>query len=145
MASIGTRLPGWFWLVASILLIWNLFGVMAFYMDVTAGPAGRAAMPDYDRMLMESRPAWQLWAYAVAVWGGTFGALALLLRRRIASALFVVSAIGVVLSMGWALVATDLIAVKGLVTAAAFPAFILAVALASIAVARSAARRGWLK
>ncbi|MDG5487618.1 sugar transporter [Sphingomonas sp. BGYR3] len=145
MIKVASRAPAWFWLTAAILLVWNLFGVMAFYMDITVGPEERAAMPDYDRMLMDARPAWQLWAYGTAVWGGSFGAVALLLGRRIALGLFIISAIGVVFSMGWALVATDLIAVKGVVTAAAFPAFILAVALASIWLARSAARRGFLK
>ncbi|KAK0340258.1 hypothetical protein LTR94_031272, partial [Friedmanniomyces endolithicus] len=71
-------------------------------------------------------------------------ALRLLLRRRFATILFVVSLLAVVLQFGWVFAATDLIAAKGAATVVPFPLAILAVALLQVTVARHADARGWL-
>jgi hypothetical protein len=65
-------------------------------------------------------PGWAWAAYALAVWAGTLGALALLMRRRWAVTLFALSLAGVVVQFGWTFLGTDIVARKGAVTAA-FP------------------------
>ena len=82
--------------------------------------------------------------YALATWGGLLGGIALLLRRRLALALFVISLIAVIIQFGWVFGATDILTVKGAWTAI-FPLFILAIALFQIWFANNAAKRGWLR
>jgi hypothetical protein len=74
--------PRWFWVVAVLLVLWNLIGVAAFVGDLLTTPEMRArSMYAYDQHLYAARPGWMLVAYAVATVAGTVGSIALLLRR----------------------------------------------------------------
>ena len=146
MAATMFRLtPLWFRAVALLFTLWGAAGVAAFYAHVATGPDQLAAMPDYDRAYFLALPGWFVWIYGLATWGGLLGGIALLLRRRFATILFVVSLLAVVLQFGWVFAATDLIAAKGAATVVPFPLAILAVALLQVAVARHADARGWLR
>lgn len=146
MAATVFRLtPLWFRLVGLLFTLWGAAGVFAFYAHVATGPAQLAAMPDYDRAYFLALPGWFVWIYGLATWGGLLGGIALLLRRRFATILFVLSLIAVVVQFGWVFAATDLIAAKGAATVVPFPLVILAIALVQVAVARRADARGWLR
>lgn len=145
MGIIRQRPPSWYWIVAIILTLWGVMGIAAFYMDVMASPEALAKLPAYDRQLLAARPAWQIWAYGVAVWGGLLGSIALLMKRKQASYFFIASLVGMALSMGPMLFGTDIVAVKGFVGAAAFPIFIVAVGAGQLWFTRFARRRGWLQ
>ena len=71
--------PKWFMVVAAVLLVWNLLGVMAYVMQVTMSPETLAALPQEQRQLYESTPAWATAAFAVAVNFGALGCVLLLL------------------------------------------------------------------
>lgn len=144
MSIIRQQPAAWFWAVAIIFTLWNALGVLAFMMDAM-GVTAKTLESDYDRQLMAARPLWQLVAYGVATWAGLLGGIALLAKRKLASALFIASLVGVILSLGWTLLATDLIAVKGFVTAAGFPIFVFVMAVVQIWFARAARLRGWLQ
>lgn len=145
MNIIRQKPANWFWIVAILLTLWGAMGVLAFYMDITSSPESLAQLPDYDRQLLAARPAWQIWAYGLAVWGGLLGSVALLLKRKLASPLYIASLVGMVLSMGPMLFGTDIIAVKGFLAAAGFPIVIVAIGVFQIWFARYARRRGWLQ
>ncbi len=146
MAATLFRLtPLWFRVVAFLFVLWGAAGVFAFYVHATTGPAQLAALPDYDRGFFLALPGWFVWIYATATWGGLLGGIALLIRRRIASALFAVSLLAVAIQFGWVFAATDLIAAKGAATVVPFPLVIFAIALMQLAVARHADARGWLR
>lgn len=91
--------PKWFTIVAGILLVWNLFGVMAYIMQVTMSPEALAALPEAQRQLYENTPAWATAAFAVAVNGGTLGCLLLLLKRSLAGIFLQLSLAGVLVQM----------------------------------------------
>jgi len=82
--------------------------------------------------------------YAVATIGGAAGAVALLLRARIAAALYALSTAAVVVQFGYVVGLTDLVAVKGFVGGAAFPLFVVVMGVVAFLIARMAAARGWL-
>jgi hypothetical protein len=84
-------------------------------------------------------------AYAVAVGAGTLGALLLLMKKAAAATLFLVSLVAVLVQFGYTLGATDLIAQKGIVVAAGFPAFVILVAIVQLAYARSLVAKGVLR
>jgi len=91
--------PKWFMVVASVLLVWNLLGVMAYIAQVTMGPEALAALPDEQRQLIENTPAWATAAFAVAVNFGALGCLLLLLKRNLAGLFLQLSLAGVVVQM----------------------------------------------
>ncbi|MHA3841934.1 hypothetical protein ACX0GZ_12015 [Sphingomonas aestuarii] len=144
MNDASAKPPTWFWIVSILILLWGAMGVFAFYTDVTMSEEMLAAMDDYDRRMYLGRPAWFATVYGLATWGGFLGGVALLLRRRLAIVLFLLSTVAVVVQFGWVFGVTDLIAEKGAWTLI-FPIFILAIAIFQIWFANLAIKRGWLR
>lgn len=87
--------PTWFWVVSIAALLWNLMGVMAYLADAFMTAEALAQLSQEQQNLYEARPAWVTAAFAIAVWGGLLGSIALLLRKAWALTLFVISLIGV--------------------------------------------------
>jgi hypothetical protein len=79
--------------IGAVALIWDVLGVINFFMQVNAGTL--AAMPESQRAIIEGRPAWATGGFAIAVFGGALGCLLLLLRKSAAYYLFVASLLGV--------------------------------------------------
>jgi len=84
-----------FWIVASLGLLWNLMGCMNYI--VQTNPITVAQMPDVYQTIINGRPVWATGGFAIAVFGGAVGCLLLLLRRRVAVPVFMLSLAGVVL------------------------------------------------
>lgn len=141
--AIDTRPPAWFWIVAALGLVWELFGVAQYLMHVGV-LANNMEMSPAERSLMESSPMWVTGLFAIGTFGGALGALGLLLRQSWARLLLVVSLIAVILQFGGWLLATDAIAVIGPMVFV-MPAIIVAVAVLLVWVAGLAAQRGWLR
>ena len=91
--------PIWFWVVSVLALLWNLLGVMAYLAQVNMTDEALAALPEAERALYENQPMWATMAFAIAVWGGALGSLALLLRKRWARAVLLISLIGIIIQM----------------------------------------------
>ena len=86
-----------FWAIGAVALIWNVMGVINFFMQMN--PDMLAAYRESERAIVEGRPAWATGAFAIAVFGGAFGCLLLLLRKSAAYYLFIVSLLGVIVTM----------------------------------------------
>lgn len=97
--TMKNKAPTWFMVVAGVLLIWNLLGVMAYIMQVTMSPEALAALPEAQRQLYETTPAWATAAFAIAVNGGALGCLLLLLKRNLAGIFLKLSLAGVLVQM----------------------------------------------
>jgi hypothetical protein len=76
--------------IASLLFMG--LGCITYLTHVFANPA---TMPLDQRAAFEAEPAWVTGAYAVAVWVGLIGAVLLVMRRRAAEWLLLVSLIAV--------------------------------------------------
>jgi len=133
-----------FWIIGGVALVWNLMGVANYLGTVSMTPEALAALPEAERALQTDVPAWVTSAYAVAVFGGTLGSLALLLRKAWAVPVLVVSLIGILLQMGHAFFASAMIEVQGM-TAVVFPLFIIAIAVYLVVFSNSAKTKGWLR
>ena len=86
---------------------------------------------------------WATGAYALAVFGGSLGAVAMLLRKRWAVPLFAVSLLAIVVQMTHALFMTGALAVLG-PQAAIMPAVVTAIAAFLLWYAAAARSRRWL-
>jgi hypothetical protein len=78
----------WYLIGASASLLFMALGCAIYVMHVTADPA---ALPLDQRAAYAAEPAWVTALNAVAVWVGLIGAVLLVLKRRLAEALLLVS------------------------------------------------------
>jgi len=129
--SFNTSPPASFWIISVLLLLWSLMGDAAYLMQVTADLDQMATTDPETARIFAAMPTWVWSAYAIAVWVGTLGVVALLLRRRVAVPLFIVSLIGVIVQFGYTFAGTDILARKGASTAI-FPLVIIAIGLFEI-------------
>lgn len=133
--------PKWFTPVAILALLWNLLGASAYLMDVTISPEAVAKMGDAEQAMYASRPVWFVAAYASAVWFGVGGSLGLLLRKRWAQPLFVLSLLG--------LIAQDIALfsrpeVRGDLVVIVLQGLVFAIAVSLLLLSRKGEREGWL-
>lgn len=143
MMAARIKAPGWLTIVAVVLLLWNLLGAFACIQQFRLGADAMGPATDYDRQLYASMPGWYNWCFAFAEATGVAGAVALLLRRKVAVPLFILSLIGVVVQFGYLFATTDIIARKGVWTTY-FPLFIAATCIVQVWLARRAHRAGWI-
>ena len=139
-----TPVPGWFRIVAIVALLWNLLGVAAFVMDASMSTEAIAALPEAQQQLYAVRPMWVVVAYGVAVFAGALGCLMLVMRRKLAVPLLVLSLLAVLVQMSYLFFMSDTFAVMGN-AAMAMPILVVVISLALVWLARNAAARGWLR
>lgn len=137
-------LPKWFWIIAGAAVLWNLMGVAAYLGDVMMSEEALAQMPQEQRALAESTPAWVTGVFAVAVFAGLGGAILLLIRKKLAVTVFSVSLAAVVVQMGYVLFVQNAISVLG-AGAAAMPVAIVVIAALLVWFSRSSSAKGWLQ
>ncbi len=135
--------PLWFWAVSAAMLLWNGLGAMAYVADATMTADALNALPEAERVLRASRPAWTTAAFAVAVFAGVVGCLLLLVRSRWASPVLVLSLLGVAVQMTHAFLIANSYEVYGPV-GLIMPALVLTFSLLLVWFARRARARGWL-
>lgn len=133
----------WFWVVSVIALIWNAIGAMAYISQVTMSPEALQALPENERALMESLPTWATAAFAIGVWGGVLGCLLLLLRKKLATLVLMISFAGVLVQMVHSLFISNSIAVYG-PGGMVMPLMVLIIGVLLIVFARKSANNGWL-
>ncbi|PWG03654.1 hypothetical protein [Sphingosinicella humi] len=130
----------WYWVVATLALLWNLIGVASYLMTVYGAVP---TVSEAQSTLEAATPAWVMGAFAIAAFGGALGSLGLLLRKRWAKILLVVSLIAALAQQLWLLVLSDALALMG-PSAAILPATVIVVAVLLVWFATVADRRGWL-
>ncbi len=138
------KAPIWFWIVAVLLVLWEAMGCFACVTQIREGAAAMGPVDDWSLKYYAALPVWYNWVYAAATFGGLLGGVLLLLRNKLASPLFWISFVAIIVMFGYAFAATDLIAHKGLGTVLPFPLFIAAVGAFSIWFAGFATRKGWI-
>ncbi len=140
--SIGGT-PRSFLIIGIIALVWNLFGVMSYIMHVTMSPEALAQLPEAERALYESSPAWATGAFAIAVFSGVLGCVGLLLKKAWAAPLFLVSMLAVIVQFGHWLFLTNSVEVYG-IEAVFMPLLVTVVAIFLVWYSRDAKIKGWL-
>jgi hypothetical protein len=91
-AAATTATPAWYWLVAIFALLFEGAGAYLFANSLSLDPA---TLPLDQRAIFEATPQWMTIAWAIAIGAGLLGAIGLLLRRRFAEPLLLISLIAV--------------------------------------------------
>jgi hypothetical protein len=137
--------PRWYWLAASLALLWMLFGVFALAMDAMMDEAAMAQLSEGQRQLYAERPQWLFVVYAVAIGSGLAGAIGLLLRRAWAVPALMLSLLAVLVQFGYIFGVMDAIArLGGAAAAVPFPLTIIVAGMLALWLGLHARGRGWL-
>jgi len=136
--------PVWFWVVAILALIWNLMGVFAYLGQAFMTPEAMEALPENQRQLIDQTPAWATAAFAIAVWGGLLASILLLIRKKLAYIVFIISFAGIVIQMVHSLFIANSIEVYG-PGGLIMPTLVILFAVVLILIANKGKKVGWLK
>ena len=102
-----------FWIIGIIALIWNLMGVFAYLQQAYMTVEDVTALPLDEQALYDNIPAWVTAAFALAVFGGALGCILLLLRKKLATFVFIISFISILAQMTYNLLMSKAIEVYG--------------------------------
>jgi hypothetical protein len=136
-----STVPAWFWIAAVLALLWEAIGCLMYVMQVTTDPA---SLPIDQQAMWNATPPWMVGAYAIAVWVGLIGAILLLMRRKLAVPLLLVSLVAVVVQFGGVLLVPALREVTP-DSAYTFPIIIFVVCYGIFMLSRHARKHGWLR
>ena len=135
--------PIQFYIVAVLALLWNLVGAFDYVMTETKNEAYMGQFSAEQLEYFYGFPAWVIAFWALAVWGGVLGAVLLLMRRKLAVTVFLISFLCMVVTS----IHNYAIAGGGEImgsTGLFFSVVIFVVALGLILYARKMARKGLL-
>ncbi|WP_394421138.1 hypothetical protein [Tenacibaculum mesophilum] len=90
-----------FWIIGIAALVWNGLGVMSYIGQAYMTDEVRAALPEAERALYENVPTWVTAAFAIAVFGGLLGSAFLLMRKKLARPMFLISLIAIIVQMSY--------------------------------------------
>ncbi|MCR9265880.1 MAG: hypothetical protein NXH86_17130 [Flavobacteriaceae bacterium] len=136
--------PIWFWVVSSIALLWNLSGVFNYLNQAFNQQAILESINQAQREVFEGIPAWATAAFALAVFSGTIGSIGLLLRKKWAKPLFIISLIMAVAQFIHWLFVSNAVEAFGPSTYT-MPIIVVIIGLYLIFFSKIGTQKGWLK
>ena len=132
-----------FWVISVIALIWNLIGVMNYVGQAYMTDEMLASLPEAQQDLYQNIPAWVTAAFAIAVFGGTLGSLLLLLKKKLASIIFSISMLAIIIQMAWVLFVSKTLEVNGAM-GALLPVLVIIIGAFLVSYSKKATANGWL-
>lgn len=85
-----------FWIISVLALLWNIMGVAAYLGQAYMTDEVLKVLSEGEQAYYNNVPAWVTGAFAIAVFAGVFGCVGLLMRKKWAVILFVISIIAVI-------------------------------------------------
>ena len=138
------KTPAWFKVVAVVALLWNLLGCIAFFFDLRLSPEDLAKLPEAQQALYAARPGWAVAATAIAVFGGVLGSIGMILGKRWALPVLVLSLLGILVQDFGLFVRADGASLAGPV-ADVMQGIVLVVGVGLVLLSRKGIARGWLR
>jgi hypothetical protein len=136
--------PGHLWLVGILALLWNAMGAWDHWLTVTDPAVAMADQPPEMLEYVEAMPTWAVSAWGIAVYSAVLGSLLLLLRKRLAGPLFILSFVAMLATNVYTYVLSDGMQLHGSTGQLAFAAAIFVVALLLVVYTRAMCKRGVL-
>jgi len=136
--------PILFWVISVLAFIWNALGCLAYLGQKMMTQEDLNMMPEAERALYTDIPLWATAVFAIGVWFGLLGSLFLLIRKKWAKPVFVISLLGVLGQMFYNLAlspAYEVYGTRGLI----MPVMIALIGVFLILYSNRAIKKGWLK
>jgi len=140
MSTTSTKPNSWFWIIGIIALLWNLMGVTAYLADAYK----LIPIPENMQAYYDARPSWVIAAYAIAVFAGTLGCILLLMRRKLAKTVFIISFLGVIVQQSYIFFMTDVVSTLSSLDLSLTIAVII-IAILLIWYSNTCIKKGWLR
>lgn len=102
-----------FWVISILALLWNAMGVNAYLQQAYMTESFKAMYNEEQLKMITEAPTWATAAFAIAVFGGFLGCVLLLLRKKLAKTVFIVSLIGILVQMFYNFFIIDSMAIYG--------------------------------
>ena len=108
-----TKPPIWFWIISALALIWYVLGVYYYLQQAYNTTFYRSMYTPEQLMVVDEMPAWATAAFAIAVFAiavfaGALGCILLLLRKKLAYFVLLLSLISVLIQMGYITFSMDM-------------------------------------
>ena len=138
MTNSSVKPPVWFWIISIAALVWNGMGVMVYLTRAFATDEMIAQMtPEQQAQFNVEYPAWVTAAFALAVFCGALGSLALLLRKKWAYQLLVVSAVAAIVQHIYYFMNVEMASIV-------MPIMVIVVCIFLIWFSKNAITKGWI-
>lgn len=131
-----------FWVLSILALIWNIMGVIAYLGQAYMTDEIKAALPKPDQDYYANVPAWVTAAFAIAVFAGAFACLLLLLRKKWATSLFILSLIAVLVQFVYNSFMQDFMEVTGQKMIWSF--VVIAISIFLVWYSKKSESKGWI-
>ncbi|MGJ3231697.1 MAG: hypothetical protein ACFE0P_07860 [Oceanicaulis sp.] len=89
--SPASKTPIWFYIVGVVAVLWNAMGALDYTMTKLQNEAYLAGFSEAQSAYFTGFPAWYTAIWAIAVWSALAASLLLLVRRKLAAPVFLVS------------------------------------------------------
>ena len=131
-----------FWIISVLALLWNIMGVIAYLGQAYMTDEILKALPEGDQAYYSNVPAWVTGAFAIAVFAGVFGCVGLLMRKKWATILFVISFIAVIIQSTYNLFIQKFMEVP--LQHMIWSIVVIIIAIFLIWFSSNAAKKGWI-
>lgn len=132
--------PWHLWVVGALAVLWNGVGAFDYLMTQTQNESYMGQFTPEQLEYFYGFPTWVVFFWALAVWGGVLGSLLLLMRKRLAVPVLLVSFVSMIVTSIHNFLLSDGLDVMG-PGGAAFSGLIFVVALILWLYARAMAER----
>ena len=131
-----TKPPTWFWIVSVVALLWNLSGVAMYLVQAYMTDETLATLPADQQAMYANLPSWYIASFALAVFCGALGCIALLLRKKWANPFLLISLIAALVQMSYL---TFSLKMANIMTP-----IVIIIGIALVWFARKAQKEGWI-
>lgn len=134
-----------FKVIAILGLLWNLIGVFFWAAENFMMTEEVQATMSPERVeLMESAPSWGVYVYGIATIGGVLACVMLLIRKKLAVTLFLISLLCIIIQMVYGMFFMKWGNVLGPIDAYVMPIIVIIIALFLYVYSKSNAQKGVL-
>ncbi|CAM1361889.1 conserved membrane hypothetical protein [Tenacibaculum sediminilitoris] len=132
-----------FWIIGIAALVWNGLGVMSYIGQAYMTDEVKAILPEAERALYNNVPAWVTAAFAIAVFGGLIASVFLLMRKKLARTMFLLSLIAIIVQMSYNLFKSKVVEVYGS-GSIIMPVMVIIIGVFLLMYSKKTIAKGWL-
>lgn len=133
-----------FWIIGIVALLWNCTGVYFYLINAFNTEAATTGLTVDQIAFMDGMPAWYTALFAIAVFGGTIASIALIMRKKIAVPVFILSFICATINQVYWLFGTNAPELFSDHSPYLMPTLIVVIGAFLIWYSKKVASKGWL-
>lgn len=134
-----------FWIIAIVLLLWNLMGASAFIVDTFFTDTLAGTYNEEQMNAINATPIWSKVLYGISTIGGLVAAILLITRKTGAIKVYAISLIAIIIHTVYNIGFAGAMELFGVGEGLIFPLVIIVLAIFEYWWSRYSASKGWLK